>query len=110
MGAQADGVLRIQLHMIPALRAEFDGAIAQLGTALVDLRTRGYLATAWLGDETSAEVVSHYTHRAFDEPDSSYAALVGYLAELTRIRDTLQRMEEQYLGTDQGAADRYRST
>ena len=110
VGEQAQGVLRLQLHMIPALRAEFDGAIAQLGTALVDLRTRGYLTTAWLGDETSAEVVAHYTHRAFEEPDSSYAALVGYLAELTRIRDTLQRMEDHYLGTDQVAADQYRRT
>jgi hypothetical protein len=53
-------------------------------------------------------VVSHYTHRAFDEPDSSYAALVGYLAELTRIRDTLQRMEDQYRRADHGAADQYR--
>lgn len=110
MGEDAQGILRLQLPMIPALRAEFDGAITQLGTALVDLRTRGYLATTWLGDETSAEVVAHYTRRAFEGPDSSYAALVGYLAELTRIRDALQRMEEQYLGADQGAADRYRRT
>lgn len=108
MSEQAQGVLRLQPHMIPALRAEFDRAIAHLGTALVDLRTRGYLTTAWLGDETSAEVLAHYTHRAFEEPDSSYAALVGYLSELTRIRDTLQRMEDQYRRADEGAADRHR--
>ena len=110
MGDSTQSVLRLQQHMIPALRAEFDSAIAQLSTAVVDLRTRGYLPEAWLGDEISMGVFEHYTRRAFDEHESSYNALVGYLAELTRVRDTLQRMEEQYLGTDQGAADRYRRT
>jgi cytochrome c oxidase assembly factor CtaG len=105
---QTHTVLRLQQHVVPALRAEFDSAIAQISTALVDLRSRGYLAAAWLGDETSAEVADHYTRRTFDEPDSSYSALVGYLAELTHVRDTLQRMEDQYRSTDRDTADRYR--
>jgi hypothetical protein len=100
--------LRLERHVVPALRAEFDSAIAQISTALVDLRSRGYLPGAWLGDEVSAEVVDHYTRRAFDQPDSSYAALVGYLTELTHVRDTLQRMEDQYQGTETTAADRHR--
>lgn len=103
-------VLRLQPHMIPALRAEFDSAISQLGAAVVGLRARGYLPAAWLGDETSAAVADHYTNRTFREPDSSYNALLGYLAELTRVRDTLQRMEDEYRGTEDAAARRLHRT
>jgi hypothetical protein len=45
-----------------------------------------------------------------EQPDSSYRALLEYEAELTRVRDTLQRMEDQYLHTDQASADRLRRT
>jgi hypothetical protein len=101
-------VLRLEPHMIPALRAEFDSALDQLGQALVDLRSRGYLPAAWLGDEVSAAVAAHYTRRAMEQPDSSYRALIAYEAELTRVRDTLQRMEDHYRHADQTAADPYR--
>ena len=110
MTERVHDVLRVEPHMIPMLRAEFDSALSQLAQTLVDLGSRGYLQAAWLGDETSAAVAEHYTQRAMDQPDSSYRALLEYEAELTRIRDTLQRMEEQYLGADQGAADQYRRT
>jgi hypothetical protein len=97
-------VLRLEPHMIPALRAEFDSALAQLGQALVDLGHRGFLPAAWLGDEVSAAVAAHYTRRAMEQPDSSYRALIAYEAELTRVRDTLQRMGDHYRRTDQAAA------
>ena len=64
----------------------------------------------WLGDETSSEVATHYTRRAMDAPDSSYRSLQQYRAELSHVHDTLQRMEEQYLGADRGAADGSRRT
>ena len=87
--------------MIPMLRAEFDTALVELAQALVDLGRRGYLRQPWLGDETSGEVAAHYTRRAMEAPDSSYPSLQQYRAELSRVRDTLQRMEDQYRGTDQ---------
>lgn len=110
MSHQGQTVLRLHPDMVPALRAEFDSAIGQLSTALVELRSRGYLAAAWLGDEMSAAVVDHYTRRTFAEADSSYSALVGYLAQLIRVRNTLQDMENRYRQADHAAADRHRRT
>ena len=97
--------------MIPALRAAFDAALAQLGTALVDLRTRGYLATA-LARRRDERGGGRALHPPGDggSPTRRTRSLAEYRAELTRVRDTLQRMEDQYLGTDQAAADRYRRT
>jgi len=103
-------VLRLEPQMIPTLRAVFDSALSQLGQALVDLGSRGYLPTAWLGDETSAAVAAHYTLVAMEQPNSSYRALLEYEAELTRVRDTLQRMEDHYLRTEDAADARFRRT
>ena len=90
-----------------ASRVALGGSLLQISRASQPLRASIPISLARRRDECRV-VVSHYTHRAFDEPDSSYAALVGYLAELTRIRDTLQRMEDQYRRADHGAADQYR--
>jgi hypothetical protein len=103
-------VLRLQPHMIASLRATFSAALDELDAALGQLRRNGFLAQPWLGDETSSEVAAHYTRRAMEAPDSSYRSLQQYRAELSHVHDTLQRMEEQYRGTDQDAADRYRRT
>ena len=53
-------------------------------------------------------MAAHYTRRAMEAPDSSYRSLQQYRAELSRVHDTLQRMEDQYRGADHTAADRYR--
>jgi len=103
-------VLRLEPQMIPELRVAFDAALSQLGQALVDLGNRGYLPAAWLGDEISAEVADHYTRMAMEQPDSSYRALLEYEAELTRVRDTLQRMEDHYLRTEDTADAHFRRT
>ena len=103
-------VLRLQAHMIPSIRASFSAALDDLDAALGQLRRNGLLAQPWLGDETSSEVAAHYTRRAMEAPDSSYRSLQQYRAELGRVHDTLQRMEDHYLGTDQVAADQYRRT
>lgn len=108
MNERGRALLQLEPDMIPMLRAEFDSALSHLAQALVDLGSRGYLQAAWLGDETSAAVAEHYTRRAMEHPDSSYRALLEYEAELTRARDTLQRMEDQYRSTDRDTADRYR--
>ena len=55
-------------------------------------------------------MAAHYTRRAMEQPDSSYRALLEYEAELTRVRDTLQRMEDHYRRNEQAAADRHRRT
>ena len=108
MSTRPQAILRLEPQMIPDVRAAFDLALAQLGEALIDLRTRGFLPGPWLGDEVSAAVAAHYTQRAMEQPDSSYRALLEYEAELTRVRDTLQRMEDHYRREDDTAAGRFR--
>ena len=96
--------------MIPGLRAAFAAASINSTWRSADSAGAAILPQPWLGDETSGEVAAHYTRRAMEAPDSSYRSLQQYRAELSRVHDTLQRMEDQYLGADQGAADRYRRT
>ena len=100
-------VLRLQAHMIPALRLSFRSAIDQLADVMSTLRRDGNLNEPWLGDEVSAEVAAHYARRALDDPDSSYQALVAYRDELLRVHDTLQRMEDEYRRNDGDDATRW---
>ena len=93
-------VLRLQPHMLPALRAEFRSAVDRVSAALTDLNRRAYLAGPWLGDQVSDEVAAYYTARALDGPDSSYQSLLAYRDELTRIHATLQQMEATYRRTE----------
>lgn len=90
--------------MIPELRIQFRDAVDLISTALTELKRNGYLAAPWLGDEVSSAVANHYTRRAMEEPDSSYQALLAYRDELTRVHDTLQRMEDEYRRADHTAA------
>lgn len=100
MNDRPQDVLRLQPHMIPALRATFQSAMNQVTDAASTLRRDGNLSQPWLGDEVSAEVAAHYTRRALDDSDSSYQALVAYLDELRRVHDTLAHMEAEYRRTD----------
>ena len=86
--------------MLPALRHSIQTALAQLHQALTELKRGGYLVQPWLGDETSGDVATYYTHRAMDASGSSYQALVAYRDELTRVHDTLQQMEDHYRRTE----------
>ena len=97
-------VLQLEPHMVPDLRIEFRNAVDLVSTALTELKRNGYLATPWLGDEVSSAVANHYMRRALEEPDSSYQALLAYRDELTRIHDTLQRMEDEYRRADHDAS------
>jgi hypothetical protein len=106
---QAD--LRLQPHMISDLRSAFSIAVDQLDEALVRLRQSGHIPGPWLGDEVSDKVATYYNLRAMEDPNSSYQALTAYRDELNRTHDTLQRMEDEYLGTDhQASADLRRRT
>jgi hypothetical protein len=93
-------ILRLEPHMAPLLRDHFRDAIDQVSTALTTLKRNGYLSAPWLGDEVSSTVAAHYARRAMEEPDSSYQSLLAYRDELTRIHDSLERMEDEYLSTD----------
>ena len=93
-------VLRLQPQMIPRVRAQFRSAADQVTIALTKLRREAPLPAPWLGDEASSEVAAHYTARALEAHDSSYAALLAYRDELTRVHDTLQRMEDDYRRTE----------
>ena len=60
----------------------------------------GYLGAPWLGDEMSMEVRDFYNRHVMDSSDGPYAALIAYEAELLRVRDTLQQMEDEYRRTE----------
>ena len=108
MQVRQQEILHVEPGMIPGLRAAFAAAVDQVDVALLSLSRSGYLPGPWLGDEASSEVAAHYTRRAMEAADSSFQSLQQYRAELSRVHDTLQRMEDQYRSTDLDAADRYR--
>jgi hypothetical protein len=92
--------LRLALRTIPMMRAAFDGALIDIRQHLIRLQNEGYLGEPWLGDEISLEVRDFYNRHVMDSTDGPYAALVAYEAELLRVRDTLQQMEDEYRRTE----------
>ena len=96
MSERPQDVLRLQPHMIPAVRATFRSAVDDVNNAIFGLTRGGFIPEPWLGDEVSTEVATHYARAAMEGPDSSYQALLAYRDELTRVHDTLQRMEDEY--------------
>jgi hypothetical protein len=92
--------LRVEPQAIPAIRLAFDNALADLSEQLRRVRNEGYLGEPWLGDEISLEVRNFYNRHVMDSTDGPYAALVAYEAELLRVRDTLQQMEDEYRRTE----------
>jgi hypothetical protein len=94
------GVLQLQPHMIPVLRHAFSAAVNDLEAVLVRLSRSGYLPRPWLGDEMSSEVAAFYTQRAMEGSESSFESLQQYRAELNRIHNTLQQMEDNYRRTE----------
>jgi hypothetical protein len=92
--------LRVEPQAIPAIRWAFDDALADLSEQLRRVRNEGYLGEPWLGDEMSLEVRDFYNRHVMDSTDGPYAALVAYEAELLRVRDTLQQMEDEYRRTE----------
>jgi hypothetical protein len=92
--------LRLEPHAIPAVRAAIDDALYELGPQLVRLQRDGYIPEPWLGDPVSAQVANHYNERVMNAPDGPYAALVAYEAELIKVRDTLQQLEDHYRRTE----------
>jgi hypothetical protein len=92
--------LRVDPSTIPAVLAAFDDSLTELSQHMVRLRQQGYIAEPWLGDSVSAEAASTYNGRVMDAPDGPYSAMVAMEAELLRIRDSLQVLEDHYRRTE----------
>jgi hypothetical protein len=92
--------LRIEPSAIPAVRAALDDSLVELSLHLRRLGQEAYIPEPWLGDSVSAEVADSYNLRVMDAADGPYAAMVAFEAELVRIRDSLQLMEDHYRRTE----------
>ncbi|MHA6627856.1 hypothetical protein ACU61A_20660 [Pseudonocardia sichuanensis] len=92
--------LRVEPSSIPALRVACDDSLNELSSHLVRLAQEGYIREPWLGDPVSAEVANSYNLRVMDAADGPYAAMVAFEAELVKIRDSLQLMEDHYRRTE----------
>jgi hypothetical protein len=92
--------LRLEPHMLPAVRAAFDKALAELTPQLVRLSVDGFIPEPWLGDPISASVVAYYQASVMEASEGPYAALRAYEAELAKVRDTLQLLEDHYRRTE----------
>ncbi|NMH81720.1 hypothetical protein HF577_32105 [Pseudonocardia xinjiangensis] len=86
--------------MLPAVRAAFDEALAELTPQLVRLGIDGLIPQPWLGDPVSATVATYYQANVMDAPEGPYAALRAYEAELLKVRDNLQVLEDHYRRTE----------
>jgi hypothetical protein len=92
--------LRLEPHALPAVRQAFDQAVSELAPAIHRLRTEAFIPEPWLGDKMSAAVQEHYNLRVMEASDGPYAALRAYEAELIKIRDNLQLLEDNYRRTE----------
>jgi hypothetical protein len=99
-GVHPPVTLRLEPQVIPAVRAAIDEAVSELSPQLLRLRRDGILREAWLGDAVSAEVFADYNARVMSAPDGPYAALKAYEAELIKVRDNLQVLEDHYRRTE----------
>jgi hypothetical protein len=108
-GRHPAGTLSVQREAIPAVRAAFEDALTELRPHLVLLQDEALIRDPWLGDSTSAAVVTHYTQRVIDGGEGPLAAMREYEMELTRILDSLKAMEDSYLRGDGEIAGGFRA-
>jgi len=92
--------IRLEPQAIPAVRAAFDEALAELTHQLMRLRRDGSIPEPWLGDPISATVVDYYNEHVMAAADGPYAALRAYEVELLKVRDNLQILEDHYRRTE----------
>jgi hypothetical protein len=96
-GRHPAGLLHIQPDTIPAVRAAFEEALSELAPHLQRLQQEAVISEPWLGDETSASVVTHYTQRVIEADQGPLAAMREYELELTRTLASLKAAEDSYL-------------
>jgi hypothetical protein len=99
-GQTPPAALRVEPSAIPAVRAALDESLIELSSHLRRLGQEGYIREPWLGDRVSADVAASYNLRVMDAHDGPYAAMVALEAELVKIRDSLQLMEDHYRRTE----------
>lgn len=99
-GSQPPVSLHLQPHILPSVRTAFDEALNDLGIQLAQLSRAGFIPGAWMGDRVSEETRVHYNAAVMESKDGALAALFAYQAELTRIRNSIQAMEDHYRRTE----------
>jgi hypothetical protein len=99
-GRHPAGLLHVQPDAIPAVRAAFEDALTELTPHLLRLEQEAAIDEPWLGDATSAEVVTHYKDRVIAATEGPLAAMRAYELELTRILESLKAIEASYPRTD----------
>ncbi|GAA5138410.1 hypothetical protein [Pseudonocardia adelaidensis] len=99
-GTQPAVTLRVDPQALPAVKAVFDEAIAEVRSHVRRLGRTAFIPEPWLGDPVSSSVQQHYNSVVMESADGPYAAMVAYADELIRIRGSLQVMEDSYLRTD----------
>jgi hypothetical protein len=105
-GGRQAVTLRVDLDALPAVKAAFDEAIAEVRSHVRRLGRAAFIPEPWLGDPTSSTTQAHYNSVVMESADGPYSAMVAYVDELVRIRANLQAMETQYLSNeDRVAAD-----
>jgi hypothetical protein len=92
--------LRVSRDALPAVKAAFDEAIAEVRAQVQRLGGAAFIPEPWLGDPVSLSAQLHYNRVVMESADGPYAAMVAYADELIRIRDSLQQMEDSYLRAD----------
>ncbi|WP_147254092.1 hypothetical protein [Pseudonocardia hierapolitana] len=91
---------------LPAVKAAFDEAIAEVRLQVQRLGGAAFIPEPWLGDPISSTTRAHYNSVVMESAEGAYSAMVAYADELIRIRDSLQAMQDQYLSSeDQAAGD-----
>jgi hypothetical protein len=103
-GMQPPELLRVEPGAIPAVRAAFDEALAELGAHLLRLRQQAVIPEPWLADRVSVDTQVFYQQRVVESADGALAAMGAYEAELIRIRDTLKAMEDGYVRNEGNVA------
>jgi hypothetical protein len=97
-GAHSAVTLRVDRNALPAVKDAFDEAIAEVRSHTRRLGRAALIPEPWLGDPISSSTQMHYNAVVMESADGSYAAMTAYVNELIRVRESLQAMEEQYVG------------
>jgi hypothetical protein len=106
-GKDSAGLLHIRLEAIPAVRAAFEDALAELTPHLLRLQREATIPEPWLGDETSQAVVAHYDNRVISGAEGPLVAMRQYEQELSRILENLKAIETSYTQVEDVNAERF---
>jgi hypothetical protein len=99
-GSTPSFTLHLEPHALPSVRAAVEEALDDLGIQLAQLTRAGFIHGPWMGDPVSEDVRVFYNTAVMESQDGPMAALLAYQSELTRIRDSLQAMEDHYRRTE----------